>query len=994
VTDVRALLESAIGDRYAVDRELGRGGMAIVYAATDRRHHRAVAIKVMMPGIAAALGADRFEQEIATAAGLAHPHIVPVFDSGMIGTGASAQPYYVMPLIEGRSLRDRLDREGPLPIDEALAIGRDIGSALSFAHAHGVIHRDVKPENILLAGGQALLTDFGIARPIDEPGRKALTGTGFAVGTPAYMSPEQLAPGSKIDGRADLYALAVTLYEALGDDLPFDGPTPQAALARQLAGEVRPLHTVRPAVDHAVDRVLQQALAPSPADRFARVEDFIAAIDAARGSGGGAPRAPRRRRIAMAVGGLALVAAVTAIWVMSRPRGPSDGRLGLAIMPFRAPDSALSLGETLPDLMATLLAGTPNLRIADPWALWRPLRADPQARARSPDPIEAEKVAARSKADRIVLGRIDQEPTRLTLSVRIYGIGVTGEALDQFTVHAPIDSTEGLARQAAVEVLSRIWTGTDPAARSDLAATSLTQSPEALKAYLEAREAMRRGQPDSADAAIQRSLARDSTFTLALIEAVNIRTWAMFLRGQPFLGLRELVQRALPKIDSLPERHRLRLLAAQASIETDGPRSAAAWKRLIELDSTDVEAWNGLAYVHLVYGWQYGATEVDLREAVDRAAALDATYVPLLFRRAQLAAFAMNDLDARKMIDELGALDAASPLLRGARLGLEALVASDTNFAASLPDFTATAPIEWGSIFRRLRAHRPDRALALARQTREREGPGFKFNFAASVEAGLLAALGRWREVDSLSANGVYAAVAALDQGLAWKRVAAALPGVAETTGVRRAVAALTARVPIDSAPRWVEVAPVWKVGWLLGAYHATHGDTAIAARWRATLEMMPRGNLFDWAGAEAADIGSRLHQRKGSADSAASLAAAAFRAWTIKIETAQDEDPEPAIRFRRAEGLLAVGRTDSAAAVFRSLIPPTTWAGLYTTRALLELGAIAARRGDPNAAARYFDWAMQYLELGGPEMAAWLVRARDGLQESGVARPFRFGRS
>ncbi|MFN0180074.1 MAG: protein kinase domain-containing protein [Gemmatimonadales bacterium] len=991
MADFRETLQVALGDRYLIERELGHGGMATVYAAVDRRHTRPVAIKIMRPGLAAAIGPDRFEREIATAAGLAHPHIVPVFDSGVLGTGSSAQPYYVMPLIEGRSLRERIARDGPLPIDEVLAIGRDVGSALEFAHAHGVIHRDVKPENILLAGGQALLTDFGIARPIDQRQREALTSTGFAVGTPAYMSPEQIAANPRLDGRSDLYALAVTLYEALGGALPFDGPTPQAVLARQMAGEVRPLHTIRPGVSVAVDQVLRRALAPSPADRYPTVAGFLAAIDQAAAAVG---RPRRRWRTAGLVGAAGAVVAAGYLWTATRSSPAGDGRLAVAIMPFRSPSAAASLGEALPDLMVTLLAGTPRLRVADPWALWRPLRRTPQDQARSPDLAEAVKLGSRSGADRVVLGRIEQAASQLNLNIRIYGVGIGlgDEALAQFTVSAPIDSTETLARRAVIEVLGQVWTGSAVPLNTAPEVASLTQSPEALKAYLQAREAMRRGQPDSADAAIQRSLGLDSTFALAALEAMTIRSWSQFLRGQPFRGLRELLAIAEARAASLSERDRLRLEAGQAGISGDGPRAATAWQRLIDLDSTNVEAWNNLAYVHLVSGWQYGATDADLRRAVDRALVLDSTHVPALFRLGQLASAASDDRPAREAIERLRSLEMNSPLLRGARLGLEALVASDAEYGARLAEFTALPPLEWGSVFRRLRAYRPDRALALARRTREQGTPGFKLQFASNGEAGLLAALSRWEDLDSLIRAGTYSGVPALDVVLHWKRIAARIAGAADS-GAIGAVAATAARLPIDSARHWIQRAPVWKAGWLLGAYHATAGDTDIAARWRATLEGMPReGFPATWGPADAADIGSRLAERAGALDSARFLADEAFRLWGIHAEGATEDDPEPAFRFRVATGLLAAGRPDSAAALLRSLIPPASWVGVYTIRALLTLGEIAAARKDPVAAARHFDGALAALEMAGPALAGWRDRAIAGVRASGVT-PFRFGR-
>src|SRR5882762_2728416 len=228
-------LRIALADRYALERELGRGGMAVVFLARDLRHDRAVAIKVLRHEIAAALGAERFLREIQIAAKLHHPHILPLYDSG----AAADQLYYVMPYVDGKSLRERLDQETQLPLEDALTIARQVAGALAYAHSHDVVHRDIKPENILLESGEAVVADFGIARAITAAGGDKLTQTGMAIGTPLYMSPEQ-AGGGAVDGRSDLYSLACVLYEMLAGHPPFLGGTAQAILARHALDPVPP----------------------------------------------------------------------------------------------------------------------------------------------------------------------------------------------------------------------------------------------------------------------------------------------------------------------------------------------------------------------------------------------------------------------------------------------------------------------------------------------------------------------------------------------------------------------------------------------------------------------------------------------------------------------------------------------------------------------------------------------------------------------------------
>jgi len=233
MTDQLDRLNAALSDHYAVERELGRGGMATVYLAEDLKHHRPVAIKVLLPELAAVLGPERFLQEIEIAAGLQHPHILPLYDSGSVGDSTGLL-YYVMPYVEGESLRDRLAREKQLSVDDALQISREVADALSYAHSRGVVHRDIKPENILIQSGHAVVADFGIARAIDRAGGESLTATGMALGTPAYMSPEQAAGSRDLDGRSDLYSLACVLYEMLAGEAPFTGPTVESLVHQHL----------------------------------------------------------------------------------------------------------------------------------------------------------------------------------------------------------------------------------------------------------------------------------------------------------------------------------------------------------------------------------------------------------------------------------------------------------------------------------------------------------------------------------------------------------------------------------------------------------------------------------------------------------------------------------------------------------------------------------------------------------------------------------------
>jgi TolB-like protein/Tfp pilus assembly protein PilF len=290
VTDTGAHLASALADRYTIERELGRGGMATVYRAHDLKHGRAVAIKVLAPELAHSLGTDRFLREIATTASLRHPGILPLYDSG----DAGGLLFYVMPCVEGESLRDRLEREKQLPLEGALQIAREVADALGYAHSRGVVHRDVKPENILLEAGHAVVTDFGIARALDVARGERLTQTGMSVGTPAYMSPEQVSGDAEVDGRADLYALGCVLYEMLAGQPPFTGATVESVVYQHLVAEARAVSQVRPGIPAAVSRALARLLAKTPADRPTTAAELLEELEGKGPAGQVVAAAPER----------------------------------------------------------------------------------------------------------------------------------------------------------------------------------------------------------------------------------------------------------------------------------------------------------------------------------------------------------------------------------------------------------------------------------------------------------------------------------------------------------------------------------------------------------------------------------------------------------------------------------------------------------------------------------------------------------------------------
>ncbi len=299
--------QDLLGDRYQLESELGSGGQGAVFRALDLRLRRTVAVKFLRPDVAPLLGADRFQREIAIAASLSHPNIVPLLDSG----GEGAHLYYTMPLVEGESLRTRLRRQPQLPLEEALSIVRDVTAALDYAHERGYVHRDIKPENILLAGERAIVLDFGIARAIEVAGDDSITSGNIVIGTPLYMSPEQGSGQKQLDGRTDIYALACVLYEMLAGMPPFTGATPQAVIARHLVDQPPALSVVRTSVSPALEEAIGKALCKVPADRYATGAEMVRALDRARRHPGGRALARRRLRRAASIG-IPVVAAAAA----------------------------------------------------------------------------------------------------------------------------------------------------------------------------------------------------------------------------------------------------------------------------------------------------------------------------------------------------------------------------------------------------------------------------------------------------------------------------------------------------------------------------------------------------------------------------------------------------------------------------------------------------------------------------------------------------------
>jgi len=503
-------LRSALADRYQIDRELGRGGMAHVFLAQDLKHHRPVAIKVLRPELAQALGPERFLREIEIAARLTHPHILPLHDSG----DAGGFLFYIMPYVEGESLRDRLNREQQLPVDEAVRIAQQVASALAYAHSHDVVHRDIKPENILLAGDDVVVADFGIARAITTAGGEQLTSTGIAVGTPAYMSPEQGAGEAQLDGRSDVYSLGCVLYEMLAGAPPFVGPTAQAIQARRMTDPVPPLRTVRETVPEPVERAIVKALAKVPADRFATPTQFAGALRQSAVQ----PRPVTRWAVRWAAG-VALVFAVVAVLVVRVRSGKSvalDPNL-IAVAPFDVRAASLaSWSEGLVEYLSRSLDGAGALRTVSPSVFLR--RWNGRA-----DPASARALGRRTGAGLVVFGSLTQgSRDSVRLQATLFD-AAGGRSQAEVQVSGDTLGMDRIVDSLALRLLRELGR-TRPVGAVRNAPFSAASLP-AIKEFLQGERFYRRRQFDSTLAHDARAIALDSSLALAYHRMSLVLSW-------------------------------------------------------------------------------------------------------------------------------------------------------------------------------------------------------------------------------------------------------------------------------------------------------------------------------------------------------------------------------------------------------------------------------------------------------------------------------------
>jgi TolB-like protein len=662
----------------------------------------------------------------------------------------------------------------------------------------------------------------------------------------------------------------------------------------------------------------------------------------------------------------------------------AEDTTGVAVFPFRATTTdASEWSEALPDLLSTALDGTAGMRVADPWALWRTLRPTRDARAQSPDPVEAERLARGAGARRFVLGSVAQVGARLSVTVRVYRAG-RQRPVFTFAADRDQDSVAALVDDVQLAVMAELA----GSARTPVTGSSEsfgTRSAQALRAYLAAREALRRGRIAEAETNIDRALALDSTFALAMIDATRIKSWAQNLQGRQYSGLMQFAERAVRYGGSVGERYRLRAQAVLASVRTEGARCAESASRILQMDSTDLDAWDLLRHCDQAYGWQYGKGEQEARRAAERVRRLDPVFVPGLVAASWLTVSAEPSApELRLQVQRLRGADTTVALVRGTLLALRSVLASEREFGAMAAVAAGAPVVEWVQVVRYLRAARPARLEQLLDLTRRATNPTVPSPVQFGVWTSLFAAEGRTRQVDSARAVIAQGELAYLSHWTDLLLVATAIADVGDERTGAAAAARLAEYVPVDSAQAYLQTRPVWMAGWALAAYHASRGDTTQTRRWHEEFGRFPAGGSPPtWREAIQADLAARLASRRGDTPTALALARRAFELWTIHTDNVAESQPEPAMRFNLAVLYRNTGHADSAEALLRSLVPPTTWTGFYTARASFELAELAAARGDAVEAARRYRAALALWERGDSEIASWRDRARNGLQRA-----------
>ncbi len=585
-------IQTALARRYDVERVLGHGGMATVYLAEDLKHHRKVAVKVLRPDLAATLGPDRFLREIEIAAQLHHPHILPLYDSGE----ADGILYYVMPFEEGQSLRDRLTKQGELPMAEAVHVLRNVADALAHAHQHGVVHRDIKPENILLSGEHALVTDFGVAKAVSEAtGRHQLTTAGVALGTPAYMAPEQASGDPSIDRRADIYAVGVVAYELLTGRQPFTGTNAQQILARHLTEQPDPVSDHRQSVPPALETVVMRCLEKDPANRWQSAEELRAQLDSLTTPTSGViptdlAAVAEKSRWWKPAAALGLVLLLLGAFGLSR--FVSVGRAGtligqavlaehdqLLVAEFENRTGDLSLGPTITDAIRVELQQSPVVEVMSQRAMWDGMRRMGLDLGAPLPNAQVRELAERESAKAYVTGDVSRLGSGYQITARVVATADGSEALT-VRVTAPNDTELiGAVEELGKQLRRNIGESLRSVRSTPKLARVTTASLPALRSYMAALRAEIDGDRPKAIRLLEEAVTLDTAFAMAWRALAAVHG-----NDHRYAEADAAIARAFASSDRLPDLERLRVRAMYHKTRQDYDLAEEALRQAIELE--------------------------------------------------------------------------------------------------------------------------------------------------------------------------------------------------------------------------------------------------------------------------------------------------------------------------------------------------------------------------------------------------------------------------
>jgi serine/threonine-protein kinase len=882
---------SALAERYAIERELGRGGHAIVFQAIDLKHKRAVAIKVLRPELALHVRAERFLREIEIIAGLQHPHIVSLFDSGT----AAGRVYYVMPYIEGETLESLLERSGPLALDEAIRYTREIAEALSHAHSRGVVHRDIKPGNILLSGGHALVADFGIARALRAAGGSSISTEGVVLGTPEYMSPEQAGATDHVDARSDQYSLACVLYAMLAGKPPFTGSSAQAVIARHLSEPPPSIRVVRPSVSLPTQEVLGRALAKVPADRWATVAEFAEHLEATRDASADdrGPQPNRKLRMAAVFSGVGLAAFIA--WrIVIAAAVPLDPNFVIVFPLVETPAGAgrEGVGEEAAIYLVNALQHTEPLKWEDGWRWLAPTQRQDLTTLSATD---ARNIAQVLGARWWVEGTLARRGDFLTIVLRLMD-AKENALVGRADGAGPVVQAPQSVLRTIVKLLPHLLA---PGREIDLTAVT-DRHPSAIASWLQGEREYRRLNFEGALTYFERAVEQDSQLAVAALRGAQAASWINRIREATALATTAFQHRSL-----LPTREALfaRGFAAYLNGAAD---SAVLWLERALADAprwTEAHMMLGEVYYHLL---PTSAGPLDsLAEVEFLAAATDTGFAPPRYHLAETAVRAGAVDRAERAVRDFARLNADARIAGR----LERMLACARGERASI-DWKTAAAVDAGDVTKTAKALAVGGALLACAED------GFRAVLATPTAVadhwgavlglhGVLAAQGRSTElvalIDSVAAAWAPAAPAA--RRLFFLDAAAGLPVDSSAAGTVR-------QYDLHPGAGLAKARPT--TAWLVGTWQARQGAVATVQAIRDDLSARSREQNDATAARLATALSARIALLRG--DSATAI--------------------------RHLQSVLSVGRRDS---LEWELAEPMAGERLLLAQLLLARGQAAA---------------------------------------------------